>query len=135
MQSRRTAVFSSALLVFALALAACGGSSKPSISATLDDFKYDPSTWTVPAGQQVSLTLKNAGSVTHDWVLMDKGYTVAQPYTPSRDDSHVVVRFSVDPGQTQTVTFTAPTDPGSYEVVCAVPGHLENGMEGTLTVQ
>ena len=95
MQSRRITVFiSSAALVLALALAACGGSSKPLISATLTDFKYDPSTWTVPGGQQVTLTLTNNGSVTHDWDVIDQGYTVTAPYTPTPDDSHVLVKFS-----------------------------------------
>lgn len=30
--------------------------------------------------------------------------------------------------------FTARTAPGTYRVVCTIPGHLEAGMETTLTV-
>ena len=32
-----------------------------------------------------------------------------------------------------TVTFT-PTDPGTYEFYCTIPGHREAGMVGSLVV-
>lgn len=36
-------------------------------------------------------------------------------------------------GEQLTVTFT-PTEPGTYEFYCSVPGHLEEGMVGKLVV-
>jgi uncharacterized cupredoxin-like copper-binding protein len=37
------------------------------------------------------------------------------------------------PGQTQRVRFRI-TDPGTYRIMCTVPGHAESGMVGTLVV-
>ena len=36
---------------------------------------------------------------------------------------------------TETVTFTAPTEPGEYQVVCGIEGYLEGGMLGELVVK
>jgi uncharacterized cupredoxin-like copper-binding protein len=33
-----------------------------------------------------------------------------------------------------TGIFTAPTDPGEYQIVCGTPGHFMSGMVGKLTV-
>jgi len=38
------------------------------------------------------------------------------------------------PGETATVTFTAPA-PGVYDYICTFPGHALAGMRGTLTVK
>ncbi len=135
MGTRRTqAGIAAAMLVMTVAVAACGP-KKAAISSTMTDFKYDPATWQVPGGGQVTLTLTNAASVKHEWVLMKKGYTVATPFSDAKDGSSALQDFDVEPGQTQVFTFTAPTEAGDYEVVCGVAGHLENGMKGTFTVQ
>jgi azurin len=38
-------------------------------------------------------------------------------------------------GESDTVTFTAPEEPGDYEYICTFPGHFAAGMKGTLTVK
>ena len=114
-------------------LAACGP-QQVAISATMSEFAYSPPDWEVPANAQVSLTLTNDGKVVHTWTLMEAGYTVTPPFTAD-DNQHVLQAFQVDVDQVQTFTFSAPSDPGTYEIVCAEPGHLEAGMMGTLTVQ
>ncbi len=43
--------------------------------------------------------------------------------------------MEAQPGATKTETFTAPSEPGTYTIVCGISGHLENGMEATLTVK
>lgn len=125
------------ILILSVALAACGGggssaSGSTTISATMTDFKFDPNTWTVPANTSITLQLKNNGSVEHTWVLVNKFIT--PPFT-SADNSDILFSAKVEPGQSSTVTFTSPSTPGTYEVICDIPGHLEAGMDGQLIVK
>lgn len=114
-------------------LAACGSSTK-SISVKTTDFKFDPTSWTVSAGDEVELTLANNGTVEHEWVLLKKGTSVTVPFDAD-DEDKVFWEMEAEPGETRTETFTAPNEPGTYTIVCGIAGHLEQGMEGTLTVE
>ena len=122
-----------AALILSLLLAACGGAGPASLSIVATDFAFTPADVTVPAGQEVSLTLINDGSVEHEWVLMEAGYQITQPFDAD-DEPHVYWEGEVDAGETATFTFTAPSEPGESQLVCGVPGHVEAGMVGTLTV-
>jgi uncharacterized cupredoxin-like copper-binding protein len=121
------------LVVLGVVLGACGP-QQVSIAADMSEFQYQPPIWEVPANAQVTLSLTNDGTVVHTWTLMEAGYTVTPPFTAD-DNQHVLQAFQVDVDQTQTFTFSAPSEPGTYEIVCAEPGHLEAGMKGTLTVK
>lgn len=106
-----------------------------------------PSATTVPGGQ-VSLVLRNAGTRPHELVVLPLGTgQVAGQRTVGSDDKvsesgslgevHQVcpADTGVDgtvPGGIATVTLTLA--PGSYEVVCNLPGHYRAGMYATLTV-
>ncbi len=121
------------VMAASLLLSACGGSGSAgstSITSTMTDFKFDPTTWTVPAGKEITLKLVNNGSVEHDWVLMSK------PVTPpaAQNSPDQLFATQANAGETKTVTFTAPSAPGEYEVICTIPGHLEAGMSGKLVV-
>lgn len=133
--SKKFALLAILIMAFSVVLAACGGSSgsggsSTSISATMTDFKFDPTTWTVSAGKTITLKLTNSGSVEHNWVLMSKPVT---PPAPQSGDG-ILFDAKVAPGGTQTFTFTAPSTAGEYEVICNVAGHLEQGMQGKLVV-
>jgi len=121
------------LAILGALLAACGP-QQVAIAADMSEFEYQPPNWEVPANAQVTLTLTNDGTVVHTWTLMEAGYTVTPPFTKD-DNQHVLQAFQVDVDQVQTFTFSAPSEPGTYEIVCAEPGHLEAGMKGTLTVK
>lgn len=118
-----------------LALAACSGSGSggATMDVTLNEFSFAPNTWTVSAGQTVTVNLKNAGTVTHDMTIMKT------PISGSFTDADKANEFWASPmvpaGQSQTATFTAPTTAGTYQVVCTESGHFEAGMTGTLTVK
>jgi uncharacterized cupredoxin-like copper-binding protein len=114
-------------------LAACGGSRAAELSITATDFAFTPANVTVDAGQEVTLTLTNNGSVEHEWVLMEAGYQVTTPFDAD-DEPHVYWEGEVEAGESGTFTFTAPSEAGDYQLVCGVAGHVEAGMVGTLTV-
>lgn len=102
---------------------------------------------TVPAGQ-VTVVLRNAGSRPHELLVMPlaPGQAIGQRAVGADD------RIS-ETGKTGEVSPVCPTDtgvdgtvpggssqvtltlaPGSYEIVCNLPGHYRAGMYATLTV-
>lgn len=116
-------------------LTACGsaGSAKTSHSVTLTDFAYSPTELTVPAGQEITLDAANTGAVIHNFIIMNLGTSAGTEYT-AEDDANAYWKLEIPAGGSTTATFTAPTEPGEYEVVCSTPGHLQAGMVGKLTV-
>jgi uncharacterized cupredoxin-like copper-binding protein len=123
------------VLCASLALAGCGGGSGPSttINVTMTDFQYSPNSFTVPAGQTITLNATNNGAVVHSFVVMKLGTTAVAPFDDA-NTQNVFWQTEIQPGGSVNVTFTAPSDPGEYEVVCKTPGHLEAGMKAKLIV-
>jgi uncharacterized cupredoxin-like copper-binding protein/mono/diheme cytochrome c family protein len=99
--------------------AQAGGESANAVKVVMGkptEFSFDPSEFTIPANTDVTITLTNEGSTTHDFSI--DALKIAQ---------------SLEVGQTATVTINAK--PGDYEFYCNVPGHKEGGMVGTLHVK
>ena len=115
-----------------LGLVACSGSS--TISVTTTDTKFEPLTWTVNAGKQVTITIANKGALVHEWVLIKQGQDVTMPFDAD-DEDKVFWEIEAKPGETKTETFTAPSEAGTYNVVCGTPGHIELGMVASLEVK
>ena len=84
-------------------------------AVTLDDFSFAPSDITVQAGQ-VNLTLVNEGAAVHDLTIPDLGITVL-----------------VRPGESVTTGLKLDS-PGTYNILCSIPGHSSLGMTGSLVV-
>lgn len=121
--------------LFIVVVVASGCASAPSIKVTATDFAYSPSTFTVPAGAAVNLQVTNAGSVEHEFAIMKKGTSVTPPFG-DKDEGNIYWELDeIQPGTTKTATFTAPSEPGTYEIVCGLAGHIEAGMTATLTVK
>lgn len=86
------------------------------ITLQASDYRFEPSTITVHAGQ-VQVIVVNAGQgAPHDWQLP----TIPLDYVPLASG-----------GQTKQATFTAPA-PGQYQFVCTI--HRNQGMTGSLVV-
>ena len=121
------------LATAALLLAACGPQTAE-LEVTMTDFAFDPAEVSVPAGAEVTLTLTNNGSIEHEWVLVEQGYTIEPPIDET-DEANIYWEAEVPADETETFTFTAPETPGESQIVCIIEGHLEAGMEGTMTVE
>ncbi len=110
----------------AVLIAGCGGggtTSQPagSIKVTMTEFKYDPSTISVPAGKVVFFVVNAGNNTSHDLIIRDSaGKRLAGSSVISAGDSAV---FTVD-------SIAA----GTYTIFCDQPGHEGSGMKGTLTV-
>ena len=130
----RNIVVLSILVIGAMLLAACGPGGPEKISVITTDFKFDPTSWTVTAGKQVELTLKNEGVLEHEWVIIKNGMQVTIPFDDD-DEEKVYWEMEAAPGETKIETFTAPSEAGTYTIVCGTPAHLEQGMTGTLIVK
>ncbi len=130
----RKIVVLSILVISAMLLAACGPGGPEKISVTTTDFKFDPTSWTITAGKQVELTLKNDGVLVHEWAIIKKDLQVTIPFDDD-DEEKVYWEIEAAPRETKTETFTAPSDAGTYTIVCGTPAHLEQGMTGTLIVK
>lgn len=97
---------------------ACAGGGGGGTVIKMSEFKFDPATITVKAGQPVKLTLQNEGTVVHDFNVDDLG----------------VVSPKVQPKSQTTFEFT-PSKTGTFMIMCHEPGHQEGGMTGSLMVQ
>ena len=122
-------------LVICLLLTSCGSATSDStkINVTMTDFQFTPNQFTVLAGKEISFTSSNTGAVAHNFVIMKLGKTVGTEFT-SEDEPNIYWQVGLFPGDSVDITFTAPSEPGEYEVVCRTPGHLQAGMSGKLIV-
>ena len=122
------------VLALSLILTACG-SNKATLNVSTTDTGYDAPTYTVPAGAEVTLTMTNNGAVEHEFAILKKGQHVTPPFGDKDEDKIFWELDGVDAGETKSDTFTAPTEPGEYDVICGIPGHIEMGMIATLIVK
>jgi uncharacterized cupredoxin-like copper-binding protein len=123
-----------AAVLLSLLLGACGAKGPTTnINVTLTDFQFEPNQFTIPAGQEIKFTASNNGAVVHNFVIMKLG-TSAGPMFDEEDVPNVYWQVELVPGGSAETSFTAPTDPGEYEVVCKTEGHIASGMTGKITV-
>jgi uncharacterized cupredoxin-like copper-binding protein len=132
---KRSYVFGFIGLLAIFLLTACSsGPQSINQSVTMNEFTFDPAQISVPAGSQVNLTLVNDGTLEHEFVIIKQGTQVSVPFNEDQSEDLIYWENEVEAGESETETFTAPQEPGEYQVICGIAGHLEQGMEGTLTV-
>ena len=121
------------LLVMLTACGGGGGGVTTNIDLTMTDFQFQPSQFAVPAGQEITFNSQNNGAVVHNFVIMKLG-TSAMPMFDDEDIPNVYWQVELLPGASTDTSFTAPTEPGEYEVICKTEGHIASGMVGKLIV-
>jgi plastocyanin len=85
-----------------------------SVSLEAFDFRFDTTTIPVELGAVVEVTLLNSGAVAHSFSVPD-----------------LDVELEVEPGDSASVNFAVPEDPGAYQFFCKF--HPDD-MTGSLTV-
>jgi azurin len=119
-----------------------------------DKMRFDVTAFEVQRSQKVSITLKNIGttpkfSMGHNFVLLDKTVTAgnatrfldaasteaAHDYVPPSSKEVLAHTKLLGPGESDTVTFSAPQVPGEYLYLCSFPGHYSQGTKGFMTVK
>ena len=124
----------SVLFVMIFVLSACGGGGpSTTIDVTFAEFTFTPAEFTIPAGQVITVNTTNNGAVIHELVIMKYGETIGDDFG-DEDEANIYWEVETEAGKTGTTTFTAPSEPGEYQLVCGTEGHFVAGMVGKLTV-
>jgi uncharacterized cupredoxin-like copper-binding protein len=122
------------LLIHGLILSSCAAASPTTtIDVSMTDFQFTPNVFTVPAGQEITVNVANNGAVVHNFVIMKLG-TEAGDAWDDEDIPNIYWEVEIQPGGDTSTTFTAPTQPGEYQVVCRTEGHIMSGMVAKLIV-
>ena len=121
------------------------------INAT-DTMQYSIQRIEASPGEKVRVVLTvvskmSKSSMAHNFVLLASGVDPAgiavealvargNGYLPTRQPERILASTRlVGGGETATVVFTAPKEPGTYVYICTFPGHFNNGMRGELIVK
>jgi len=121
------------LFLALLVLTACG-SKAITVNVQMQEYKFTPDRVEVPAGAEVTLKLSNKGTLEHEFVIMMLNTQATTPFDAD-DEPNVYWEHELQPGQEESITFTAPSEPGEYQIVCGIPAHMEQGMKGALIVK
>lgn len=117
------------LVVLVLLAAGCGGggssdggaddgggtSSDADYEVFASEFAFAPPFIIVDKAGTYTISLRNDGTVPHNFTIKGVGKTP-----------------DVEPGETATTELTLKK--GTYEYICSIAGHAEQGMDGTLNV-
>lgn len=125
------------VLIGSMFLTACGGGGgKPvtTIDVDMTEHKFTPDKFTVPAGAEITINLKNSGKQPHEFQILVLGAKADESVDKDGNSSRYWSAIT-QPGESKSLTFTAPSNPGSYVIKCSAPGHTKAGMVGTLQVK
>ncbi len=113
-----------------------------------NEMKYDLTEFVVQAGKSIELVLENVDFMQHNLIIVKPGSKekvgaaadklamdlngAELNYVPQMGEVLFATGL-VDPQQTVTLRFTAPSEPGEYPFICTFPGHWRI-MQGVMKV-
>jgi uncharacterized cupredoxin-like copper-binding protein len=139
MGRRYTPSIAAIILTVAVTLGACSNGERstttsepqpPDVEVSMTEWRFLPVETVIAAGSETVFEIRNSGEILHEWALVE-GYVENERDLDARE---TVVRLEVQPGAVDRVVVPA-LQPGTYGVVCPIPGHIANGMVGTLRVE
>lgn len=93
-------------------------------SVGMTEYEFTPNDLSVAAGD--ALTLTNDGQITHN-------LTIVEGTDPTGGGAELAASDDIAGGDSGDLT--VDTEPGDYSFLCTIPGHAEDGMVGTITVE
>lgn len=125
-------------LALAVVVCACSTSSETTTTATSKaaaptvvvgalEYRFVPEILSIDLPAVVEL--RNDGGLEHSWTVL------AEPVNEETEigSATVLAEARVEVGQLASVDISG-LEPGTYQVVCAIPGHFSLGMMGELRV-
>ncbi len=116
-----------------------------------DQMLFSVTSFDAPVGEDITLVLQNVGSLPkqamgHNVVILQLGTSVPDfataaaaavetDYIPQGMEGAIIAHTRLlGPGESDTITFTAPSTPGAYTYICSFPGHYAL-MKGIMNVR
>lgn len=99
-----------------------GGGGETSVGMT--EYEFDPNDLSVAAGDTLALT--NDGQIPHN-------LTIVEGTDPEAGGAELAASDDIAGGDSGELTVDA--EPGDYSFLCTIPGHAEDGMVGTITIE
>lgn len=117
-----------------------------------DQMKFSMTEFTVSAGSEVEIVFQNVGQLPkeamgHNLLILTQqtdpiafanasaGHPQNDYVAPELEDQVIAGTPILGPGESETLTFTAPEEPGEYPFICSFPGHAAAGMRGVMRVE
>jgi plastocyanin len=101
-----------------------GGAAARSVTVRMVEFAFEPSDVTIKRGG--TLNVENAGKISHN-------LTIEQGPDGKTETKKLAGTSTFLPPKSEKLT--ADVAPGKHAMTCTVPGHREQGMVGTITVE
>lgn len=119
------------MLLPILSIASAAAPQPREVDVVMVDYQFEPDHLTFEHGVQYKLHLENHGKETHEFTapVFFAAAHVDNPEVLNRERSEVLMQ----PGDKKDVFFTAPPNPGNYDLRCA--DHDWYGMVGGITVK
>lgn len=140
MHTVRSRLVSAALAGVTALVPACGGSSGEGIDVTMEEFAFTMPSSSIAAGA-VTFSATNEGTSVHEievFAVPDGVDATAIPISENVADVEgaglEIVDEIEDVAPATTAELTVDLDPGTYALICNLPGHYEAGMVATFDV-
>jgi uncharacterized cupredoxin-like copper-binding protein len=91
------------------------------VEMTAKEFAFEPNALRLPPDRRVELTVQNTGTMEHS-------ISIELPGGEAKLDENIPA------GESKTLAFTTPAEPGEFVFYCPIEDHRDRGMEGRLTV-
>jgi uncharacterized cupredoxin-like copper-binding protein len=109
------------------------------VTVTLDEHSYEPSELRFKAGKAYKLQLKNVGKKDHYFTAEKFFRAVAWRKAMVEKQGEIKAPFftAFEPLKNggQIDLYFVPVTKGSYEVICTIEDHKQQGMSGTLIIE